>query len=192
MTEIIRANAQEESLQRKERGELDPIAHCYVDANCAESLLRNQGDAGGGLTSVVVVRTPAYDRYQLCTYLVDYWCLGLKDTIGIKKFNSLEYSNFLETIYVPYNGNYVEISLDQAQSIVWGAIEYAQSLGLQPHRDFEGTKAHIGEWDGKSRLEFGRAGRPCYFQGPHDNVSKILKTLRQSVGEGNFDYVKML
>jgi len=37
-------------------------------------------------------------------------------------------------------------------------------------------------------LKFGRDGKPFYFQGPYDNTAKIFKALRESVGDGNFNY----
>ncbi len=39
------------------------------------------------------------------------------------------------------------------------------------------------------KLECGRNGKPCYFCGPYDDPSNILKTLTKTLGEGNFDYV---
>lgn len=38
-------------------------------------------------------------------------------------------------------------------------------------------------------LEFGKDGQPFYISGPYENPDKILKTLRENVGEGNFHYV---
>ena len=35
----------------------------------------------------------------------------------------------------------------------------------------------------------GYRSKPFYINGPYDNPLKILKTLRKTVGEGNFEYV---
>jgi hypothetical protein len=194
--EIVRASAEQETLARKERGELAPIAQCYVNTDCRQRLLENREESsiGGGergLATVCVARTTGHERYEVCTYLVDYWCLGLKDTIGLKKFNGTQYREFLEMVYEHYD-SYQQISFTEAQAIVWGSIEYAKTLGIKPHRDFEQTKAHLGEWKGEMQLKFGRDGKPFYFQGPYDNKDKIFKALRESVGDGNFDYVLVM
>ncbi|MFN6452927.1 MAG: hypothetical protein RM022_012060 [Nostoc sp. EfeVER01] len=70
-----------------------------------------------------------------------------------------------------------------------GYWEYAESLGFQPHKDFEKSRSHIGEWDGRIRIECGRDGKPFYVNGPHDNPKKIMETLKKSRGEGNFDFL---
>ena len=38
-------------------------------------------------------------------------------------------------------------------------------------------------------LEFGRDGMPMYIEGPHDDTWRIVRTLRQNVGDGNFHYL---
>ena len=48
---------------------------------------------------------------------------------------------------------------------------------------------HLGEWDGVCDLEFGRDGMPMYIEGPHDDTWRIMHTLRQNVGDGNFHYL---
>ncbi|WP_231971853.1 hypothetical protein [Nostoc sp. NIES-3756] len=67
--------------------------------------------------------------------------------------------------------------------------EYAQSLGFEPHKDFEKSRSHIGNWYGSIRIECGRNGKPCYVSGPYDNSKKIIETLNRSQGEGNFDFI---
>ena len=31
-----------------------------------------------------------------------------------------------------------------------------------------------------------------YIQGPYDDAARIIRTLRRSVGDGNFDYVRQV
>ena len=76
-----------------------------------------------------------------------------------------------------------------AQRIVFGAIGYARGLGFEPHADFAKAAGHLGEWDGVCDLEFGRDGMPMYIEGPRDDTWRIMHTLRQNVGDGNFHYL---
>ncbi len=46
------------------------------------------------------------------------------------------------------------ITLEQAQAIVFGAIDYAADLGFKPHKDFQKTKKHLGTWNGQPKLTF--------------------------------------
>ena len=41
-------------------------------------------------------------------------------------------------------------------------------------------------------FEFGKDGKPFYIAGPFDNSRKILETLSNSVGEGNFEFVSTI
>jgi hypothetical protein len=78
-----------------------------------------------------------------------------------------------------------------AQQVVLGAVEYARGLGFSPHADYATCAGHLGEWDGKCDITFGRDGKPTFIQGPYDNPKRILKTLRKSVGEGNFETLQV-
>ena len=66
---------------------------------------------------------------------------------------------------------------------------YARGLGLEPHADFAKAAGHLGEWDGVCDLEFGKDGMPMYIEGPRDDTWRIMHTLRQNVGDGNFHYL---
>ena len=189
---IIKSSATQTAIAKTESGELAPIAQCLVNTSCAQRLLRGQKVEEheiGGLGLVLVARSTGYKRFVLCTYLVDYWCLGLKDTMGEKKLNDIKYQQFLKMSYDRFPDGYEQISLDQAQAIVYGAIDYANKLGFEPHKDFQQTKNHLGTWCGEPKLTFGREGKPYFIQGPYDNGSEIIHTLRRTVGEGNFDYL---
>ena len=192
VSKVIKASAQETAKARGERGELAPVAQCLVNTTCAKRLLSSQKQEqqeGSGLGIVLVARSMGYKRYVVCTYLIDYWCLGLKDTIVEKKLNDIKYKQFVEMVYENFPEGYQEISLEQAQAMVYGAVEYAGELGLKPHKDFQRTKSHLGEWSGEPKLTFGREGKPYYMAGPYDNTAQILQTLRKNVGEGNFHYL---
>lgn len=189
---VIKASAEKTAIARAETGELAPVAQCLVNANCAERLLRGQTldeHDVGGLGMVLVARTTGSKRFVVCSYLVDYWCLGLKDTMGEKKLNDIKYQQFLNMAYRGFPDGYQEITLEQAQAIVYGALDYAKSLGFKPHKDFQKTKNHLGSWNGQPKLTFGRQGKPYFIEGPYDNGTQIMQTLRQNVGEGNFDYL---
>ncbi|XZN96708.1 MAG: DNA-binding response regulator [Microcoleus sp.] len=182
------SQAEQTALASAEKGELLPVVQCLVDVNFANVLLRNETSETGGLGLVMVTRSKGYNRFVAATYLIDYWCLGVKDTIPPRNCNDSQYKTLIENSYSPFLG-YEEISVEQAQALVWGAIAYSKTLGFEPHRDFEQSKAHLGESTSEIGLKFGRNGKPFYVEGPYDNTTKIINTLKKSVGDGNFDYL---
>jgi hypothetical protein len=200
VTAVIKEQAQETTLARAAAGELDPIAECLVNASSAEKFLGigttqqtddedTDEELGSGLALVSVARQVAVNRVTVCTYMVDLWCLGVKDTIGPRKLDQTEYKQLMDAIYRGFPDGTQNITLEQAQALVFSAVDYAAQLGFSPHPDFEQSRPHLGEWSGEPKIECGRNGKPFYMSGPYDNPLKILKTLREKVGEGNFDYL---
>jgi hypothetical protein len=120
---------------------------------------------------------------------VDIWCLGVKDASGPRKLSIADYSDLKDHAYSAFDEDPKAISLELAQAIVLGGVEYAATLGIQPHRDFEKARQLLGTWNGEPKLNFGRDGKPFYISGPYDNPNRILKILRETVGDGNFDYL---
>lgn len=188
---ILKAEAEIISEKMVNSQELPPLAKCLINISGKERLLNKKNfDHGGmGLTSILVARIIGYNRFMICTYLIDYQCLGLKNTIGPKKVNEEQLNKFIEQMYQNFEEDYVEITIEEAQSIVFGAINYAEKLGFKPHRDFAETKSYLGEISQLIPLEFGHKGKPFYVSGPYDNTTQILQTLKANVGEGNYEYL---
>ena len=197
---FLRNQAEAENLARQARGELPPLERCLINEIAAQQLLepkkkkkkvtsKEEDDLEGGLAQIFVTRMEK-NKYLVCSYLVDYWCLGIKNALGPRKLDGTKYEAMVEKSYANFNQDYREISLAQAQAIILGAVEYASKLGLKPHRDFETAKAHLGKPSEKLLpIEFGRDGKPFFINGPYDNSQKIIAKLEETVGEGNFDYI---
>lgn len=196
VTAFVKEQAHQTSLTRAAAGELDPVEECLVNVSCAEDFLKINGnqeiddnDMQRGIAIVSVARKAGYNRLMVCTYLLDLWCLGVKDSLGPQKLDRVEYKQLMEAAYRGFSEGTVEITLEQAQALVFSAVDYAAQLGLSPHPDFEKSRSHLGEWSGEPKIQCGRNGKPFYISGPYDNPVKIIKTLREKVGEGNFDYI---
>jgi hypothetical protein len=124
-----------------------------------------------------------------CGYLVDTWCLGVKDALGPKLMDRRKLPAFLSSFFSAYAEPPVEVPLSVARQVAFGAVEYARRLGFEPHPDFANAAGHLGEWDGRCDFSFGRDGMPVYIEGPHDDTGRVMRTLRKNVGDGNFHYV---
>jgi len=190
----IQAQAKATSQDRIARGELPPLKECLINDHAAQQLLdpspkASIEDGVGGLAQVFVTRQEGM-RYIVASYLVDYWCLGVKDATGPRQMNQTQYAAMVAKSYGHFNQPRRTISLPQAQAIVLGAVDYAAQLGLTPHPDFEAARSHLGEPEQPlPPLSFGRDGKPYYISGPYDDPQHVIACLTKSVGEGNFDYL---
>ncbi len=201
----LRQQAEEVTITRRALGELAPLERCLINEEAAERLLESQkkgwlgskrksseaSDGVGGLAQIFVTRVEG-NQYLVGSYLVDYWCLGVKNVLRPRKLNRTKYEALVKKTYSQFQQSYREITLEQAQAIIFGAVEYAQKLGLKPHRDWTTSKDHLGQpSENLLPIEFGRQGKPFYVSGPYDNSHKIVASLRETVGEGNFDYLML-
>jgi hypothetical protein len=142
-----------------------------------------------GLASVLVAREHRYDKVSVCGYLVDVYCLGVKDVLGPRAEARRELPAFLGRYFSGFTAPPLEAPIDLAQHLVWGAVAYARALGFEPAQGFDASADHLGELAEASAIRFGRDGKPLFVQGPNDDVGKVLATLTASVGEGGFDFV---
>ena len=147
-----------------------------------------------GITPVIVARTQPNNRILFGVYLVDHFCLGMKDA-----FTKTDYSpnRFEQSLDDYLAGNPAPCSVEFAHELIYGAIEYAEKLGFQPHPDFKNQKADLvldppDEHPRENNIEFGKDGKPFFVAGPYDDafrVKHIISTLQRTCGEGNFDYL---
>lgn len=142
-----------------------------------------------GLVSVLLAREQRRGRVGVCGWLVDAWCLGVKDVVGPRVMNENAVFEFTRSYFSAYQARPVEAPVELAQHLVFGAVEYARSLGFAPAPGFAETAGHLGPWTGPSAIGFGRQGKPFFVQGPRDNAAAILNTLERSVGRDNFHFL---
>jgi len=142
-----------------------------------------------GLANILLARERPDGNILFAAYLVDIFCLGLKDTFWNPNISRKTYEEELKPSI--YGEEPIECDISLAHQIIYGAIEYASKIGFKPHKNFRITKYILGrkKEDTEIKIEFGKNGRPFYISGPNDNVEEILVKLRKNVGEGNFDYL---
>jgi hypothetical protein len=143
-----------------------------------------------GLVGVLVARDTG-STVLACGFLVDVFCLGVKNTNGPKTMDRRKLPDFSRTFFSAWsNRTPVPAPLELARHIVFGAVDYARNLGFEPHPDFAKGAALLGDWEeGSSDMTFGQDGKPCYITGPRDDTYGTMAKMRQAVGNGNFDYL---
>ena len=150
---------------------------------------RHDDPAGGseGLITVLVARRPRFGKVSACGYLVDAYCLGVKNALGPELMDERDLRGFVRRYFSTYHGDPVEAPIDLAREIVFGSVRYARGLGFEPHPDFAAAAGHLGTWTGPGTISFGKDGKPLYVFGPYDDHRSVIRTLKRTVGRGNFE-----
>jgi hypothetical protein len=147
---------------------------------------------GAGLASIAVARQHTDTEVSVCGYLVDTYCQGVKNAVAPNLLDRRDLPAFLTNFFAAYNTDPLPAPISLAQELVLGAVDYARSLGFDPHRDFYLAKPHLGTPQPASRIQFGLHGRPYFQQGPYDNPTRIMRTLDRSVGPGNYGFTTLI
>jgi hypothetical protein len=181
------------------------ITGCWVNAGWSrgldapdEYLAMDRDVAAGygadGLAVVTVARREPQGMLRVCQYLLDLFCLGVKDTTGPVVITPDSLDVLLSTFYRTFSNGYLEIAPALAAELVWGAVDFAAGLGFAPPpgSNWPDTRGHLDERPESTHIRFGRDGKPLYVNGPYDNADRVLATLRHSVGDEGFDTVLRL
>ena len=170
-------------VDRLQRVSTSPVLH-----SCMSEQL---WDAGIGY--VFLSRLLPDGRVAFATFLLDVYCLGVKDAFA----NICTRSNYEQQVFPKFwrESRRTDISPADARKLVEEGVEYAEDLGFSPHRDYRTAQQIFGDIDPTESLqtfEFGKDGKPFYFAGPHDSAEKsrrIIETLARDQGSDNYHYL---
>ena len=143
-----------------------PIEKCFINANWKES----------GLANILVVRKNIeIDKYLFGMFLVDLYCLGVKNVF----FNAKLDWNAIQHGIIDYvQEGMVDMDYEECRGLILGAIDFAKKIGFVPHEDWEKAKEFVEpQKPYKTKYKFGKNGKPFYVAGPDDDVEEIIKIL---------------
>ena len=144
---------------------------------------------GGGLVAVLVARHRAHaSKAQVAGFLLDVWCLGAKDVHPGEAMSHTELAEFRQLYFNAFE-SYLQVPGALARDLVFGSVAFARGLGFEPQENFEAAADVLGRPQDPSPIRFGRDGQPFYMDGPYDDPGFVLRTLKRSIGDGNFGYV---
>src|SRR6266576_6311297 len=161
-----------------------PLYECLISDNW------NKKD-NMGLVEVLLAREQPDGDICFGVYLIDTFCLGLKNTFANAGFSRSRYQSEVRN-KVFRAGKPVECSIELAYQMIYQSIEYAEQFGFEPEKDFALSQyllAPRGELEEPYQLIFGRDGKPFFVSGPRDNAARIVKQLEKTAGPGNYDYL---
>lgn len=151
-----------------------PIVECLIGENWQEV----------GMATIVVARRHTNGNYTLGIYLVDTFCLGLKDSVYKFNITEEEYEEYKELLSV--SSGMLVISYNEAHNIIYGAIAYAEELGIQPCKDFSLTQYLLEEDTDEIPLieyTFGKDGKPCLIVASALEGSRYLPIIEAAIGD---------
>lgn len=160
-----------------------PIHECLVNPEWKE----------GGFANIMIARSHTNGNITLCIYLIDLYCLGVKDSHYIFNISRDEY---LDIIRRSQSIEPIPISYTLAHNIIYAGLEYAEEIGFKPHKDFTSITRFMLEEDTEDveliEIECGKDGKPFYVSGPFDDelkINAVIKQLEKTAGVGNFHYI---
>lgn len=191
--QLARRKARRASKQREiRRGQSQGIRARLYDARHApirdSFMAQSIHDRGLG---IVLISRDLDDEIAFATFLVDIYCLGVKDAMARIEPRS-RYREFVDRMREGDECN--DINPATARRLVEDAVEYARNLGFSPHQDYSKAREIFGEIDpdeAEERFQMGKDGKPFYIAGPHESTHRILQIinrLRAACGTGGFHY----
>jgi len=184
-----RAKQREKARRRAEgiAGELRyaarfPVLHCCATADMFEH----------GMGQVLFSRQLKGGNVAFAMFLVDVYCLGVKDVI-MNVLPREQYDDMYEMLQQRYTLD--AWKPEAARKLVEGAVQYADSLGLPPHPDYRKARLLFGDVDASActeQFEYGRDGKPIFISGPNDDPAKciyVIETLKERCGPDGFHYI---
>jgi hypothetical protein len=141
---------------------------------------------------LVLARKAADGRMALIVFLLDVYCVGVKDVI-LRVDEASEIERFMEALGQAQPMAAIEPT--RARRLVRDLVAWSRSIGLAPHPDYAAAEPLFGDVSADASDEsfrFGKDGKPFLITGPSDTPARIRKrieALRRTVGDGGFDYI---
>lgn len=145
-----------------------------------------------GMGWVGLSRQLANGMIAVGVFLVDRYCLGVKDAVA-EITSQPAYDSQIARKRGQFRWR--QVSPETARRFVEEAVEYAADLGLRPHADYHKAKLIFGDLDPAAAtevLEYGKDGNPLFIAGPYDDPARcrsIMQVLKQSRGADGFHYL---
>jgi len=163
-----------------------PIGTCYINDNWQDS----------GLALIFVGRRHIHGHVTHAGYIVDMYCLGLKESFWTFNQDPIDFKDFMERQQKenPLGIHLLKTDYTLVHNIIYGAIEYAGEFGFLPHKSFDTSRYILEEDDDDVEfidLTFGFKGKPLYISSPGNPAerNRVLAHLDKNPGKGNYEFI---
>ena len=143
-----------------------------------------------GIGNLYLARRMPDGRLVLGVYLLDTFCLGVKD-FAIDVMTPNNYRRRIAE--ASEHGRQRPVRPEAFAKLILDGVAYARGIGLEPHPDFEPGRLLLAGIDPtacRETFEFGHNGKPMYIQGPYDSPARMARIMAavQAAG-GHFTMV---
>jgi hypothetical protein len=156
-----------------------PIVACMVTENF-ESV---------GMSTLTVVRKLSLGRYGIAAFLLDLWCLGVKDAF-FRVAEPEDYEVYQAGLAAA--GGTAPIEPARARRLLHDTAAYGVSNGFPPPADYAEVERIFGDVaPAEASFTFGLNGKPHYVPGPDETrfrTKRILAVLEQRFGVDGFTF----
>jgi hypothetical protein len=145
-----------------------PIVRCVMPSTLFEI----------GIGNVIVARALPSGLLGCAYFLVDVFCLGIKDVFYAEVGENELRSRLIELSDAQM---FVDVEPARARKLIRDAAAYAAGLGLPAAKDTPVIEAIFGEVDASACTEtftFGKDGKPVFVSGPSDTPTRIRAIAR--------------
>ncbi len=160
-----------------------PILHCFATTDVWDQ----------GIGNVLISRQLTNGTVAFAVFLVDAYCLGVKDVF----MNIGPQSGYEQGVYRKITDEYTTVPLkpECLRKLVEGAVEYALGFGLPPHPDYRTARMIFGDIRAEActeRYVYGKDGKPYFMAGPYDGPAKcqqIIRALENHCGPKGYHFL---
>lgn len=148
-----------------------------------------------GLGNVIISRKFPDGSLIVGIFLVDVYCLGVKDAT-LMKMSRHEYEGMLQM--AASADSLEDIKPCCLKKLVTESVKYAANIGIAPHKDYKEAATLLEDIDCSecaAVYEFGCNGKPFYISGPNETPARIRQvneTLRKHCGAGGYDFMNAM
>jgi hypothetical protein len=165
------------------RAAATPIQHCVLHAGLFES----------GMGTLVVARGGSKTgQLVFASFLIDSWCLGIKDTF-VRTLWADEFAAYLDRVEMLESLE--PVGPAHARKLLRDLTSWSRSIGFVPHGDFTAIEPIFGDVNAdacETVFQFGRNGKPVYIPGPSETPAQVnlhLQRLRNRFGDDGFEMI---
>jgi hypothetical protein len=158
-----------------------PLHSCLLQNEMFES----------GVGMVILARKTGAHRVALAGFLVDVYCLGVKDAL-FREIDEAEIETIVDSLGI--TAPFEAVDPSYARKLLHDAVAYARSLGLEPPADYAAIEPLFGDVAADAcevQFQFGFQGKPLYVPGPSESPTQIrrrLDLLRRQLGADGFEF----
>ncbi len=167
---------------------ISPIHECFVADNLFSF----------GIGELVVARRSHSGDIAFSAFLLDVFCLGVKDAMFLVMPENEYEQKFKTGMAANASRGFVKLHQASAKKLLDDLVKYSKELGFTPHPDYKNAYDIFGDIDASvspEKYTYGKKGKPFYKNGPYESeadIERILNTLTKSCGTDGFDILLRL